>query len=172
MDIYTIIGYVGAAFGALVLLVCIGALVFAVWFMITWDKQKKERQTNAEMQRSRHSGRTVLEWNGPRPDGAADPDFGPLLVELPKKGGGYARFYEQGLLLDGKRISYDDLKDVFYDAGSEEKARDLKNAIQNSAVLWLYRKRGHTIGLRDFQYAFDDATMLRIQRGLGCYVHS
>jgi len=39
--------------------------------------------------------------------------------------------------------------------------------MRNSAVLWLYRKKGSTIGIRDLSYRFDYNTMEAIQTGLG-----
>ena len=60
-----------------------------------WNKGAARRRAGAEAQAARHGGQFVLEWNGPRAQGAADGEFGPLLVELPKKlGKDCARFYE------------------------------------------------------------------------------
>lgn len=42
-----------------------------------------------------------------------------------------------------------------------------KRKMRNSSVLWLYRKKGSTIGLRDMSYRFDKQTMEDIQTGLG-----
>lgn len=163
-----IIGLVFGILGILLMIaLVVGAIAFIIWFVKSWDKEKRRRQVNAEAQRQRHGGRTVLEWTGPRDQGPPDAEFGELLVELPKRGGGSARFYELGLILDQKRVSYDGLSDVFFNPGDAERGTDLKEAIQNSAVLWLYRKRGQALGIRDFIYGFDHETMENIQRGLG-----
>ena len=162
---------IGVVFGVLGIVVVIALVIIAVLFIIGllqgWKKQSGERRANAEAQRQRHGGKTVLEWEGPRAPGDADPEFGPLLEEFPRKGGGSARFYELGLVLNGTRVPYDMLKDIFFDEGSEERGHDLKEAIQNSAVLWLYRKRGHTLAIRDFQYGFDHEDCRKIRDGLG-----
>ena len=39
--------------------------------------------------------------------------------------------------------------------------------MRNASVLWLYRKKGATIGIRDMSYRFDKQTMEAIQTGLG-----
>lgn len=39
--------------------------------------------------------------------------------------------------------------------------------MRNSAVLWLYRKKGSTIGIRDLNYRFEYSTMEAIQTWLG-----
>ena len=173
MDSALILGLVFGILGiVLMIALVVGSIAFMIWFVKSWNKEKRRRQAHAEAQRQRHGGRTVLEWGGPRDQGAPDGEFGALLVELPKRGGGSARFYELGLVLDQKRVPYDALEDVFFNPGDEERGKDLKEAIQNSAVLWLYRKRGHTLAIRDFMYGFDHPTMENIQRGLGFTVDS
>lgn len=52
---------------------------------------------------------------------------------------------------------------VFHPAGR----MGVKRKMRNSSVLWLYRKKGSTIGLRDLSYRFDKQTMEDIQTGLG-----
>lgn len=89
------------------LIMFILAIAFIVWFSVAltkgWNKQAAQRRAGAEAQAARHGGRFVLEWDGPRAQGAADPEFGPLLVEIPKKlGKDAARFYEGGLVLGGQ----------------------------------------------------------------------
>lgn len=164
---------IGLVFGILGIVLVIFLFVVAILFIVSlfkgWNKQSRRRQANAEAQRQRHGGKTVLEWPWPRAVGGPDPEFGQLLEEFPKKGGGSARFYETGLVLDGKRVSYDSLSDVFFDEGSPERGKDLKEALQNSAVLWLYRKGGfhRTLGIRDFVYGFDHADCIHIKEGLG-----
>lgn len=164
---------IGVVFGILGIVLIIFLVIVAVLFIIGlfrgWNKQSQERQANAEAQRQRHGGRTVLEWPWPRASGGPDPEFGALLEEFPKKGGGSARFYETGCVLNGKRVPYDTLRDVFFDEGSPERGKDLKEAIQNSAVLWLYRKGAfqRTLPIRDFVYGFDHEDCRRIRDGLG-----
>ena len=146
-------------------------IVLVVWMCVAltkaWNKQANRRLAGAEAQAARHGGQFVLEWDGPRAQGAADPEFGPLLVEIPKKmGGGAARFHERGLVLGSKRVSYDNLKDVAFIPGSGGGFTP-KQRMRNSSVLWLYRKKGSTIGIRDLSYRFDRQTMEDIQKGLG-----
>lgn len=132
-----------------------------------WNKGAARRRAGAEAQAARHGGQFVLEWNGPRAQGAADGEFGPLLVELPKKmGKDCARFYERGLVLGGNRVPYDSLKDVVFIPGIGGGITPAQK-MRNSSVLWLYRKKGSTIGLRDMSYRFDKQTMEDIQTGLG-----
>lgn len=153
----------------------IGIIVLAVIIVVMivtlcriWNKGKQGRQAEAEAQRARHGGQTVLEWDGPKAQGAADPEFGELLVEIPKKSGAVGvQFYRLGLIMNGKRTSYENLKDVVYIPGTPGLALTVKQKLRNSAVLWLYRKKGSTIGIRDLNYRFDDATMQAIQTGLG-----
>lgn len=146
-------------------------LVFLVWMVVTivkvWNKGAARRSAGAEAQAARHGGQYVLEWNGPKAQGAADGEFGPLLVEIPKKSGGSgALFYERGLVLGGKRVAYDNLKDVVFIPGTGGGLTPAQK-MRNSSVLWLYRKKGSTIGIRDMSYRFDSQTMQDIQAGLG-----
>ena len=146
-------------------------IAFLVWMCVAitraWNKGASRRRTGAEAQAARHGGRYVLEWDGPRAQGAADGEFGPLLVEIPKKSGGDGvRFYEQGLTVGGKRVAYAELKDVAFIPGSGGGLTPAQK-MRNSSVLWLYRKKGSTIGIRDMSYRFDKQTMEAIQTGLG-----
>lgn len=164
---------IGVVFGILGIVLMVFLVIVAVLFIIClfrgWNRQSGERQANAEAQRQRHGGKTVLEWPWPRAAGESDPEFGELLEEFPRKGGGSVRFYETGLVLNGKRVPYDSLSDVYFDSGSPERSRHLKGALQNSAVLWLYRKGSfhRTLGIRDFEYGFDHADCEHIRDGLG-----
>ena len=155
-------------FGGIVIILFIA---FLIWMSVAitkaWNKGQQKRLAGAEAQAGRHGGQYVLEWSSPRAQGAADGEFGPLLVEIPKKhGGDSARFYERGVVLGSKRVSYDNLKDVVFIPGSG-KGFTPKERLRNSAVLWLYRKKGSTIGIRDLNYQFDGQTMKDIQKGLG-----
>ena len=146
-------------------------IAFLVWMCVAitraWNKGASRRRTGAEAQAARHGGRYVLEWDGPRAQGAADGEFGPLLVEIPKKSGGDGvRFYEQGLTVGGKRVAYAELKDVAFIPGIGGGLTPAQK-MRNSSVLWLYRKKGSTIGIRDMSYRFDKQTMEAIQTGLG-----
>ena len=75
-------------------------IVFLIWMCVaitkSWNKGAARRRAGAEAQAARHGGQFVLEWNGPRAQGAADGEFGPLLVELPKKLGAAARGFTSG----------------------------------------------------------------------------
>lgn len=153
------------------LIMFILAIAFIVWFSVAltkgWNKQAARHRAGAEAQATRHGGQFVLEWEGPRAQGAADGEFGPLLVEIPKKSGGdAARFYERGLTVGGKRVAYAELKDAAFIPGSGGGITPAQK-MRNSSVLWLYRKKGSTIGVRDLSYRFDKQTMEAIQTGLG-----
>ena len=88
MNSALIIGVVFGILGiALVVLLPIVAIVFIIALFRGWNKQSGERRANAEAQRQRHGGQTVLEWSWPRAPGAPDAEFGDLLEEFPKKGG-------------------------------------------------------------------------------------
>jgi len=146
-------------------------IAFLVWMCAAitraWNKGASRRRTGAEAQAARHGGQYVLEWDGPKAQGAADGEFGPLLVEIPKKSGGdAARFYERGLTVGGKRVAYAELKDAAFIPGSGGGITPAQK-MRNSSVLWLYRKKGSTIGIRDMSYRFDKQTMEDIQTGLG-----
>lgn len=155
-------------FGPIVMILFIAVLVLiSVAIVKTWNKGAAQRGAGAAAQAARHGGQYVLEWNGPKAQGAADAEFGELLVELPKKsGGGGARFHERGLVLGDKRVSYDSLKDVAFVPGPGGGITPAQK-MRNSSVLWLYRKKGSTIGIRDMSYRFDSQTMQDIQTGLG-----
>lgn len=146
-------------------------IVFLIWMCVAitkaWNKGQRRRLAGAEAQAQRHGGRFLLEWDGPKAQGDADREFGPLLVEIPKKlGSGSAKFYEGGAVVGNKRVPYDNLKDAVFIPGSG-KGFTPKQRLRNPAVLWLYRKKGSTIGIRDLNYRFDSQTMEQIQKGLG-----
>ena len=152
--------------GIIVLIAIIAGISVAI--CRAWNKGKSGRQAEAEAQRARNGGKAVLEWDRPTAQGPADPEFGGLLVEIPKKSGAAGvQFYREGMVVNGKRVSYENLKDVVYIPGTPGLALTMKQKLRNSAVLWLYRKKGSTIGIRDLSYRFDDETMQAIQNGLG-----
>lgn len=153
--------------GSIVLVILM--IVITVCITRTWNKGMTSRQTGAEAQRTRNGGRAVLEWDGPKAQGAADQGFGELLVEIPKRSGAAGiQFYREGFIMNGKRTSYEDLKDVVFIPGRPgAMSITPKQKLRNSAVLWLYRKKGSTIGIRDLNYRFDYDTMEAIQTGLG-----
>lgn len=151
-----------------ILIAIVVAVVLIVWYLKMWNKSKANRTAQAEEQRQRHGGQSVLEWNGPAAQGAADEEFGPLLVEVPKKSGGDgALFYEKGLVLSGKRVPYDSLKDVVY----MESTPSLIPTPKTAGVMWLYPQKGMAIGINGMTYKLDNATMDAIRTGLG-YKHS
>lgn len=156
-------------FGMIVVIVFVAILVgMIVMIFRVWGKGQQGRQSQAEAQRARNGGQAVLEWSGPKAQGPADPEFGELLVEIPKKSGDVElRFYRLGFILKDKRTSYENLKDVVYIPGTPGLALTPKQKLRNAAVLWIYRKKGSAIGIRDLTYCFDDATMVDIQTGLG-----
>ena len=143
-------------------------IVFTVLYFKAFYAGRAKRQENVEEQRKRHGGEYVLEWNGPLAQGEADQEFGKLVVAIPKKrGNGNARFYEKGVIVDQKRVPYSEVKDIVYLKGRPGKKYTLKAAMRDSAVMWIYRKKGSTIGIRDFSYQFDEQTMEHIRIGLG-----
>lgn len=147
-----------------ILIAIVVAVIMIVWYLKAWNKSKASREAQAEEQRQRHGGQTVLEWDGPAAQGAADGEFGPLLVSVPKKSGGDgALFYEKGLVLNGKRVSYDSLKDVVYMDSSPSLIPTPKTA----GVMWLYPKKGSAIGINGMSYKLDNETMNAVCRGLG-----
>lgn len=154
----------------------VGLIVFAVLLVVitvgimrTWNKGMNSRQAGADAQRARNGGKAVLEWSGPKAQGAADREFGELLVDIPKKSGAVGvQFYREGFVMNGKRVSYENLKDVVFIPGNPGAVSITpKQKLRNAAVLWLYRKKGSTIGIRDLSYRFDYSTMEAIQTGLG-----
>ncbi len=164
-----ILGIVFSVLGTVLMAVLIvGSIAFSCWFIRSWNREKRLRQEEADAHRMRHGGQAVLEWTGPRAAGEPDSEFGPMLVELPRRSGsGSAAFYKYGAVIGKKRVCYEELKDVVFLPGEPGPSRTLKRAVQNSAVLWLYRNRGPAIGIRDFQYEFNAPVMEAIQRGLG-----
>lgn len=140
--------------------------VLIVLYLKAWNKSKSRRQAAAEAQRQRNGGQAVLEWSGPKAQGADDPEFGELLVEIPKKrGGGSARFYRKGADLDGRRLSYEDLKDAAF----AERTPALIQTPKNAAVMWLYfqKGKGSPVSLSSLTYTYEDSTMRALQTGLG-----
>lgn len=142
------------------------AVVLVAGYLLAWNKSQGERQAKAEEQRRRNGGQAVLEWSGPKAQGAPDQEFGELLVEIPKKSGkGSARFYRTGLVLEDKRLPYDNLRDVAF----AERTPALIQTPKTAAVMWLYPKKGmgHPISIFSLHYEFQDPAMRDIQAGLG-----
>lgn len=149
------------------LFIAIGAAA-CVWYLRLLKTARAEKQKIAEAQRARHGGESVLEWPGPYAEGEPDGEFGRLVVVIPKKrGDGGARFYEKGLALDKKRIPYLEIKDIFYSAPKKGIKLSLKQAVQDRGYMWIYRKKGRTVGIGGFTYRLDDEVMQKIQKGLG-----
>ncbi|MBD5497500.1 MAG: hypothetical protein HDR11_07010 [Lachnospiraceae bacterium] len=152
----------------LALLIFAGGAALIIWYLKAFYADRAERQKKAEEHQNRHGGECVLEWSGSFADGAADTEFGRLVVEIPKKSGnGAALFYEKGLVLGNKRLPYGEIKDVLYAASTPDKKYTLKQAVRDMAVLWIYPKKGATIGIRELNYQFDNETMENIKKGLG-----
>lgn len=152
--------------GVLFLVILAVGAVLIVSYLRSWNKSQSSRQAEAETQRQRHDGQTVLEWNGPKAQGAPDQEFGELLVDIPKKsGGGSARFYQRGVDVDGKRIPYDSLRDVVF----SERTPSLIQTPKNAAVMWLYPKKGmgKPVSIFSLHYQYEDSIMQAIQTGLG-----
>lgn len=150
------------------LLVFVGFLVFAVWYFKAFYAARREKQKNAEAQRVRHGGESVLEWSGSYANGAPDREYGRLVVMIPKKrGDGGAYFYEKGLVLENKRLPYSEIKDIVYMDASEEPKISLKQLTRDTGVMWIYPQKGMAIGLRGLTYRLDNETMENIKKGLG-----
>lgn len=151
----------------LVLVLLAGGAALIVWYVKSFYAQRAERQKNAEEQQYRHGGESILEWDGPRAAGAADAEFGELIVEIPKLDGGAARFYERGLALENKRLPYSEIKDIVLAEATEAKKHTLKQVVRDMGVLWIYPKKGVAIGIREMSYQFDNEIMGKIKKGLG-----
>ncbi|MCI8423179.1 MAG: hypothetical protein HFF50_06580 [Lawsonibacter sp.] len=152
--------------GIVFLAILVVGVVLIVGYLRAWNKSQSSRQAQAETQRQRHGGQAVLEWNGPKARGEGDPEFGELLVEIPKKSGkGKVCFYLRGVVVDGKRMPYDSLKDVAF----AERTPSLIQTPKNAAVMWLYPKKGmgRPVSIFSLHYQFEDSTMKAIQVGLG-----
>lgn len=152
--------------GIIFLAIIAAGVVLIVSYVRSWNKSQSSRQAQAETQRQRNGGQAVLEWSGPKAQGAADSEFGELLVEIPKKSGnGGVRFYRLGVDVDGKRLSYALLKDVVF----AERSPGLIQTPKNAAVMWLYPQKGlgKPISIFSLHYQFEDPTMRAIQTGLG-----
>lgn len=150
------------------LLVFVGFIVFAVWYCKAFYAARAEKQRNAEEQRARHGGESVLEWSGDYAEGEPDGEFGRLVAVIPRKrGGGGARFYERGLTVDNRRLPYAEIKDVVYAGATPGKKMTLQQAVRDTGGLWIYPNKGSAIGLRGLTYQLDDETVENIKRGLG-----
>lgn len=151
--------------GIIFLVIVVIGIVLIVSYLRDWNASQRSRQAQAEAQRRRNGGQAVLEWNGPKAKGPADAEFGELLVEVPKKSGGRTCFYLRGVVIDGKRIPYDSLKDVAF----AERTPGLIQTPKNAAVMWLYPQKGmgRPVSISSLHYQFEDSTMQAIQFGLG-----
>lgn len=86
---------------------------------------------------------------------------------MKKRGNGGACFYEEGLVIDNKRLPYSEIKDIVYSPATAGKRITLKEAVRDTGVMWIYPKKGSTIGLRGLTYRLDNETMENIKKGLG-----
>lgn len=153
--------------GFLCLIIIVIGAVLIVSYLRAWNKSQESRQVQAEAQRRQHGGQAVLEWSGPKAQGAPDQEFGELLVSIPKKSGGAgACFYHRGVVVDGKRLAYDNLRDVAF---AERTPGTLIQTPKTAAVMWLYPQKGmgKPISLFSLNYQYEDATMQAIRDGLG-----
>ncbi len=154
--------------GLIVILFVVGGIALIVWYLKSFYAERANRAKKAEEHRSKHGGECILEWSGNLADGEPDAEFGKLVVEVPKKrGNGAARFYEKGLVLENKRLPYSQIKDVLFVAATSGNKYTLKQAARDMGVLWIYPKKGATIGLREMNYQFDNEIMEKIKQGLG-----
>ena len=150
----------------LIFIIIIFGVVAAVSLLSAKKASRRGRTAGAEEQRQRHGGQSVLEWNGPKAEGAPDPEFGELLVEIPKKSGGSARFYLRGVIVEDKRLPYDSLRDVTF---AERTPGALLQTPKTAAVMWLVplNGMGKPVSLFSMHYQYEDATMQAIRAGLG-----
>lgn len=150
----------------LILIIIIFGVVAAVSLLSARKTSRKGRKASAEEQRRRQGGQLALEWSGPKAEGAPDPEFGELLVEIPKKSGGSARFYLRGVIVEDRRLSYDSLRDVTF---AERTPGALIQTPKTAAVMWLFplNGMGKPVSLFSLHYQYEDATMQAIRDGLG-----
>ena len=150
----------------LILIIIIFGVVVAISLLSAGKTSRKGRKASAEEQRQRQGGQLVLEWNGPKAEGAPDPEFGELLVEIPRKSGGSARFYLRGVIVEDKRLPYDSLRDVTF---AERTPGALIQTPKTAAVMWLFplKGMGKPVSLFSLHYQYEDATMQAIRDGLG-----
>lgn len=154
--------------GIIFLLILAGGAALIVWYLRSFYAERENRAKKVEEHRRKHGGESVLEWNGDFANGAPDAEFGKLIVEIPKnRGDGAARFYEKGLVLEKKRLPYSEIKDILLVDATSNKKYTVKQAIRDMGVLWIYPKKGATIGLREMSYQFDNEIMEKIKQGLG-----
>ena len=150
-------------------LFCIGALGFCVYFLITYYKQREERQAGADENVQRNGGKRKLEWAGEKATGPADHEFGELVVEVQRlKGGAPARFYEYGLAVKDRRVNYLDLKDV--NAMEDTRTGGLntaKSTVRDCGKLEIFLQKGSMVRLWTTEYILPYETMLLIKTGLG-----
>ncbi len=154
--------------GIVFILILVGGAAIIIWYLKSFYAERANRAEKAEEHRSKHGGEYILEWNGNLASGAPDAEFGKLVVEVSKKrGDGAAHFYEKGLVLEKKRLPYSEIKDVIFVAATTDTKFTLKQAARDMGVLWIYPKKGATIGLREMSYQFDNEIMEKIKQGLG-----
>lgn len=152
----------------IILLLFVGVAVYIVYYFKSFYAGRADRAKKAEEHRKQHGGECILEWSGSFANGAADTEFGKLVVEVPKKrGNGAARFYEKGLVLENKRLPYSEIKDVVFSSAGSGNKFNLKQAAREMGALWIYPKKGATIGLREISYKLDNEIMEKIKEGLG-----
>lgn len=150
------------------LLFVVGFIALIVWYLKSFYKQRDERQRKAEEHRKQNGGEYILIWNDKFADGQADGEFGKLVVQIPKKHGNDAvNFYEKGFIINKKRISYSNIKDIILVEATSNRKYTLKQAARDMGVLWIYQKKGSTIGIREMSYQFDNEIMGKIKSGLG-----
>lgn len=152
----------------IILLFVAGIIALIVFYMKSFNAQRDNRIKQAEAYRQQHGGEYKLVWEGQYASGAADQEFGQLVVEIPKKRrNSSARFYEKGLVLDKKRLPYSEIKDIIFTPAKNNKKLTLKQSTRDMGVLWIYRKKGSTIGIRETNYQFNNEIMAKIKQGLG-----
>lgn len=150
------------------LLVFVGLIVFIVLYLKAFYATRANKQRAALEQRARHNGESLLEWTGDRIEGEPDAEFGELICVIPKRrGDGGAFFYEKGLVLCDRRLSYADIKDIVCVDAVDDDEIKLRDAIRDTGTLWIYPKQGRIIGIRGLVYILDNETMNKIARGLG-----
>lgn len=153
--------------GWVMLVLLLALIAFIAVYLKSFYASRNKRQAQAEENIERNDGKRVLEWSLPTVDGAVDEEFGELITEIPGKLGNSAKFYKLGCIIGSNRVSYMNIRDLLVEEDTSGKVDLIKNATRNSAKIWIYRKKGCTIGINGLTYHIDGQIAQAIKQGLG-----